>query len=63
MNTDFSDKERFAHMFAYIRGDNALNRCETVQSKWDRSLTEDDINQIIEELSEKIEDLLEKYNI
>ena len=42
--------EGFANMYAYIEGEEILAESETLQGKWNETLTEDDIKQIIEEL-------------
>ena len=49
MNTEVNP-ESIANMYAYIEGEEILAESETLQGKWDETLTEDDIKQIIEEL-------------
>jgi len=39
-------------MYAYIKGEEILADCPTLQQKWDERLEQEDIDQIIEELNE-----------
>lgn len=51
VNTDLSDPERVANMLAYIKGEEALNNCDTLQKAWDQGeLTEDALIAIRDEL-------------
>lgn len=54
VNTDFSDSEKVANMFAYIVGEEALAECETLQKKWDGKLTDKDIEKIKAELEAQL---------
>lgn len=50
VNTDFSDPEKVANMFAYIVGEEILGESEILREKWDEDLTEEDLEEIAEEL-------------
>ena len=50
--TDISSSEKLVNMYAYIQGELLLNQSETLQKRWDKKLTENDIENIIEELEE-----------
>jgi len=52
VHTDFSSSEKVANMYAYIKGEELLQKSRTLQSKWDSILDQDDINSIIEELED-----------
>jgi hypothetical protein len=52
VNTDFSSSEKVVNMYAYIKGEEILADCPTLQEKWDGKLWEEDIEQIKTELSE-----------
>ena len=45
-NTDFSDPEEVANMFAYVAGDRILCQSETLIDAFDRVLNAEDINNI-----------------
>lgn len=48
--TDLADCEKVANMIAYIEGELLLMECPTVERCWNTRLTEEDINNIIEEI-------------
>lgn len=48
--TDLGDSEKVANMFAYIKGEDALNNCPTLQKHWDDKLTDKQLKQIQKEL-------------
>ncbi len=50
VNTDFSDSEKVANMYAYIIGEEMLSKSETLRKNWDNRLDENDIDAIKEEL-------------
>jgi hypothetical protein len=50
-NTDLSDPEKVVNMYVYIVGEQVLGESKTLMDAWDRLLTQDDISQIIEDLS------------
>lgn len=52
--TDLSDSEKVANMFAYVVGEEALAKCETLQDQWDNRLSNVDLEQIKKELQEQI---------
>lgn len=54
VNTDFSDSEKVANMFAYIKGDEALQECATLHEHWDEQLTDEQLEQIKQELEAQI---------
>ena len=49
--TDLSSSERVCNMYVYIQGEEALNSSDTLQDKWNDKLTDEDLNNIIEELN------------
>jgi hypothetical protein len=51
VSTDFSSSEKVANMYAYIKGEDILNDCDTLRAKWDERLTQEDINEIKAELN------------
>ena len=53
--TDFSSSEKVANMFAYIVGEEILGESEHLRDNWDRKLDKDDLAQIREELSGRVE--------
>lgn len=53
VNTDFSDSEKVANMFAYIVGEEALNDCPTLQ-KAEGTLTDKQIDAIKAELEAQL---------
>ena len=52
VNTDFSDPEKVANMFAYVTGEEILRESETLQDAWDRTLEKDDLEAIAKEIDE-----------
>ncbi len=54
VNTDFSDAEKVANMYAYIKGEEVLNNCKTLTSKWDEKLTDKDLDKIKSELEAQL---------
>ena len=52
VTTDLSDCEKVANMLAYIEGESALMECETIKKCWDKRLTTEDIESLINELSD-----------
>lgn len=50
VSTDFSSSEKVVNMYAYIKGEEILQQCETITEKWDERLTDEDIAQIKFEL-------------
>jgi hypothetical protein len=50
-NTDLSDPEKVANMFAYIAGEEILGESEALRDAWDRKLTDEDFEQIKLELA------------
>ena len=53
-NTDLSDPERVVNMFVYIKGEEILSESSTLSDKWNNSLEEEDVENIIEELQDLI---------
>ncbi len=54
VNTDFSSSEKVANMYAYIKGEEILNDCPTLQKKWDKKLTKADLKKIKKELESQL---------
>lgn len=54
VTTDFSDSEKVVNMYAYIKGEELLNNCQTLQDNWDSKLTDKQLKQIKLELQEQI---------
>lgn len=54
VTTDFSNSESVANMFAYIKGEEYLNNCQTLQDNWDSKLTDKQLKQIKQELLAQI---------
>lgn len=50
VNTDFSSSEKVANMYAYIKGEELLSEIKALRDNWDNRLTEEDLNNIKEEL-------------
>ena len=50
VRTDLSSSEKVANMFAYIKGEELISECKTLQNKWDKKLTKTDIKKIVKEL-------------
>lgn len=51
VNTDFSSSEKVVNMYAYIKGEEILNDCPTLQKKWNNKLTDADIKKVKKELN------------
>lgn len=51
VSTDFSNPEAVCNMYVYIQGEEALHSSDTLQDKWNDKLTDEDLNNIIEELN------------
>ena len=49
--TDFSSSEKVCNMYVYILGEQILNNCETLRECWDDYLTDENIDQLINELN------------
>lgn len=54
VTTDLSDSEKVANMFAYIKGEEALNECGTLQKHWDDVLTDKQLKAIKAELKAQL---------
>jgi len=50
--TLFSSSEKVANMYAYIKGEEILADCPTLQERWNEKLSAEDIEQIKAELNE-----------
>lgn len=50
VNTDFSSSEKVVNMYAYIKGEEILADCPTLQKRWNERLTSKDIKAIKKEL-------------
>lgn len=50
VSTDFSSSEKVVNMYAYIKGEEILADCPTLQKKWNDRLTDNDIKKIRKEL-------------
>ena len=50
VSTDLSSSEKVVNMYAYIKGEEILADCPTLQANWDKRLSEEDIAAIKEEL-------------
>jgi len=53
-NTDLSDPEKVVNMFVYIKGEEILNESSTLSDKWNNTLDEKDVENIVEELQDLI---------
>jgi|TARA_R100000084_G_C4647763_1_gene147786 hypothetical protein len=51
VTTDFTDPEKVANMYAYIKGKEILNQSETLHELWDEKLDDDDLQDIINDLN------------
>ncbi len=51
ITTDLSSAEAVCNMYVYIQGEEALNNSDTLQDKWNDTLTDEDLKNIIEELN------------
>ncbi|MES3018170.1 MAG: hypothetical protein V4721_10335 [Bacteroidota bacterium] len=54
VNTDCGSSEKVANMYAYIKGEEVLHKCPTLQKQWDKKLTAADIKKIIKELKAQL---------
>lgn len=54
VTTDLSSSEKVVNMYAYIKGEEILADCPTLQANWDGKLNTDDIERIKEELKEML---------
>jgi hypothetical protein len=52
VNTDFSNAESVANMYAYILGEELLGESRELQNMWNRKLDDDDLQEIIDELED-----------
>ena len=52
VNTDFSDPEKVANMFAYVAGEEILRESETMRDALDRTLSKADHEAIAKEIGE-----------
>jgi hypothetical protein len=52
VNTNFSDSEKVANMFAYIKGEDILNTSQVMQDRWNEKLSNSDLQALKEELEE-----------
>ncbi len=50
--TDISSPENVANMLAYICGEEVLNCSKTLDRRWNKRLDNEDINEIIQEITE-----------
>jgi len=53
-NTDLGSSEKVANMFAYIKGEEILNDCPTIQKRWSEKLTVADIKRVVKELKAQL---------
>ena len=51
-STDFSSPENVVNMFVYIKGEEILSESSTLSDKWNNTLDEKDVENIVEELQE-----------
>tara|TARA_R110000868_G_scaffold126602_1_gene333768 strand:- start:626 stop:1015 length:390 start_codon:yes stop_codon:yes gene_type:complete len=51
VNTDFSSSEKVANMYAYIKGEELLSEIKALTGNWDNYLTDENIQEIKNELS------------
>lgn len=52
VNTDLSESEKVLNMLVYIIGEEVLNESSTLQDNWNSRLSDEDIEAIINELTE-----------
>lgn len=50
VTTDFSEPEKVANMYCYIKGEEILQQANTLQGKWAESLSRQDLQAIGEEI-------------
>ena len=51
VNTDLSDPEKVVNMYVYIVGEQVLGESKHLQKKWDVKLSDEDLDDIKEDLS------------
>jgi len=54
VTTDIESSKNFVNIFAYIKGEEILQDCPTLQRKWNDRLTNSDISKIKKELNNLI---------
>jgi hypothetical protein len=54
VSTDLSDPEKVVNMLAYILGEEALQKCDTLRECWDKLLTAKYLKKIAKELKEQL---------
>ena len=54
VTTDLSSSEKVVNMYAYIKGEEILADCPTLQANWDKKLDTADIAAIKDELNEML---------
>jgi hypothetical protein len=54
VTTDCGSSEKVANMYAYIKGEEVLQNCPTLQKVWDKKLTKANIKAIIKELKAQL---------
>lgn len=52
VGTDLSNCEKVANMIAYIEGESVLMECKTIEKCWDKRLTIENIEDLIDDLEE-----------
>jgi hypothetical protein len=50
VTTDFSEPERVVNMYVYILGEEVLYKSKTLDRKWDKKLSEQDLEEIADEI-------------
>jgi hypothetical protein len=50
VTTDFSEPEKVANMYCYMKGEEILQHANTLQGKWDGALNRQDLQDIGEEI-------------
>lgn len=50
VNTNLADAERVANMYAYIKGEEVLQKCRTFARNWDKELSLEELQEIKDEL-------------
>jgi len=53
VSTNLGSAESVANMIAYIKGEEALAKCQTLADNWDKVLTEEQLEDIKSELSDQ----------
>lgn len=54
VTTDLSTAEGVVNMYVYIKGEELLNDCSTITDNWDKRLTDELKDQLLEELNEML---------